>query len=172
MRPGRPKLKARPCGADTPKDGFRTPVDVPSLAESYRSVQVSADPRLFRRFFSFLGPGFLVSVGYMDPGNWATSIAGGSEFGYTLLSAVLLSSLMAILLQALCARFAIATGRDLAQAAIVSWIKASATSSGSSSDTASSEDAESGWEAFEPSRYRAIALIPSSQLIVYALATS
>ncbi|WP_348271132.1 Nramp family divalent metal transporter [Aurantimonas sp. Leaf443] len=68
------------------------------------------------RFLAFIGPGFLVAVGYMDPGNWATSIAGGSEFGYTLLAAVALSSLMAILLQSLCARLAVATGRDLAQA--------------------------------------------------------
>ncbi|MBO0664329.1 Nramp family divalent metal transporter [Jiella sp. MQZ9-1] len=86
-----------------------------SLDESFRSVAVGGrNP--FRRFLAFLGPGFLVAVGYMDPGNWATSIAGGSQFGYTLLAAVLLSSLMAIVLQALCARFAIATGRDLAEA--------------------------------------------------------
>ncbi len=97
-------------------DGFRTAVETPSLVESFRSVAVPTNGTFFRRFFAFLGPGFLVSVGYMDPGNWATSIAGGSEFGYTLLAAVLLSSFMAILLQALCARFAIATGRDLAQA--------------------------------------------------------
>ncbi len=97
-------------------DGFRTTVETPSLVESFRSVAVPTNGTFFRRFFAFLGPGFLVSVGYMDPGNWATSIAGGSEFGYTLLAAVLLSSFMAILLQALCARFAIATGRDLAQA--------------------------------------------------------
>ncbi|MBO0906330.1 Nramp family divalent metal transporter [Jiella sonneratiae] len=86
-----------------------------SLDEAYRSVGVGGGSGL-RRFLAFLGPGFLVAVGYMDPGNWATSIAGGSQFGYTLLAAVLLSSLMAILLQALCARFAIATGKDLAEA--------------------------------------------------------
>ena len=86
-----------------------------SLDESYRSIPVEAT-KASRRFLAFLGPGFLVAVGYMDPGNWATSIAGGSRFGYTLLSAVLLSSIMAMLLQALCARFAIATGRDLAEA--------------------------------------------------------
>ncbi len=97
-------------------DGFHTSIDTPSMIESYRSVAVPTNGRFFSRFFAFLGPGFLVSVGYMDPGNWATSIAGGSEFGYTLLAAVLVSSFMAILLQALCARFAIATGRDLAQA--------------------------------------------------------
>ena len=65
---------------------------------------------------AFLGPGYLVSVGYMDPGNWATDIAGGSKFGYTLLSVILISNLMAILLQALCVRLGVATGRDLAQA--------------------------------------------------------
>lgn len=96
-------------------DGFRAPVETPSLVESYRSVEVPAKGRFLRRFLAFFGPGLLVSVGYMDPGNWATSIAGGSQFGYTLLAAVLVSSLMAILLQALCARFAIVTGRDLAQ---------------------------------------------------------
>ncbi len=88
----------------------------PSLVESFRSVHVPINATFLRRFFAFLGPGFLVSVGYMDPGNWATSLAGGSEFGYTLLAAVLVSSIMAILLQALCARFAIATSQDLAQA--------------------------------------------------------
>jgi manganese transport protein len=68
-----------------------------------------------RKLFAFMGPGYLVAVGYMDPGNWATALAGGSAFGYTLLSVALASSLMAILLQALCARIGIATGRDLAQ---------------------------------------------------------
>ncbi len=98
------------------KDGFRFSNATPSLVESFRSVPVPTDGKFLRRFLAFLGPGFLVSIGYMDPGNWATSIAGGSEFGYTLLAAVLLSSLMAIILQSLCARFGIATGRDLAQA--------------------------------------------------------
>ncbi|MEX6508303.1 Nramp family divalent metal transporter [Jiella sp. M17.18] len=95
--------------------GFRSEAGEASLGESHRSVAVGSGSVL-KRFAAFLGPGFLVAVGYMDPGNWATSLAGGSEFGYTLLTAVLLSSLMAILLQALCARLAIATGRDLAQA--------------------------------------------------------
>ncbi|MEN3794875.1 Nramp family divalent metal transporter [Fulvimarina sp. MAC3] len=99
--------EARPSyGLDMPE---------PSMPESHRSIAVS-DGSFFRRFLAFLGPGFLVAVGYMDPGNWATSIAGGSEFGYALISAVLLSSVMAIILQALCARLAIATGEDLAQA--------------------------------------------------------
>ncbi len=71
---------------------------------------------LFRRALAFVGPGYLVSVGYMDPGNWATSIAGGAQFGYTLLFVALLSNIMAIILQSLCARLAIGSGRDLAQA--------------------------------------------------------
>src|SRR5258707_1112607 len=76
-----------------------------------------------RRLLAFLGPGYLVSVGYMDPGNWATDLAGGSKFGYTLLSVILLSNLMAILLQALAARLGIATDRDLAQACRASFSK-------------------------------------------------
>ena len=70
----------------------------------------------FRRALAFIGPGYLVAVGYMDPGNWATSIAGGAQFGYTLLSSHLMSNIMAIILQSLCARLAIGSGRDLAQA--------------------------------------------------------
>ncbi|MCW2241753.1 Nramp family divalent metal transporter [Azospirillum canadense] len=86
-----------------------------SLQEVYRSVRVPASGSALRRLFAFVGPGYLVAVGYMDPGNWATSLAGGSAYGYTLLSVALLSSLMAMLLQALCARVGIATGQDLAQ---------------------------------------------------------
>src|SRR5471030_2051106 len=88
----------------------------PSLPEVHSSVRISRSPLYWRRLLGFIGPGFLVSVGYMDPGNWATDIAGGSKFGYALLSVILLSNLMAILLQALSARLGIATGRDLAQA--------------------------------------------------------
>lgn len=88
----------------------------PSLPEVYRSIRVPHGGSGWRRLLAFTGPGFLVSVGYMDPGNWATDIAGGSRFGYTLLSVVLLSNLMAILLQSLCVRLGVATGRDLAQA--------------------------------------------------------
>ncbi len=88
----------------------------PSLGESFRSVDVAAGGSWLRRLFAFLGPGFLVAVGYMDPGNWATSIAGGASKGYTLLSVILMSSLMAMLLQALAARLAVATGYDLARA--------------------------------------------------------
>ncbi|WP_374942682.1 Nramp family divalent metal transporter [Sphingomonas sp.] len=87
-----------------------------SLADSHRSVAVPDAGSFLRRLFAFVGPGYLVAVGYMDPGNWATDIAGGSAFGYTLLSVILLSNLMAIVLQALSARLGIAGGLDLAQA--------------------------------------------------------
>jgi manganese transport protein len=88
----------------------------PSLPESHRSVPVLAGASWFRKLLAFAGPGYLVAVGYMDPGNWATDIGGGSKFGYTLLSVILLSNLMAMFLQALSAKLGIATGRDLAQA--------------------------------------------------------
>ena len=88
----------------------------PSLSEVHASIPVPQGGIWLRRFLAFAGPGYMISVGYMDPGNWATDIAGGSRFGYTLLSVILLSNLMAILLQALAARLGIATGRDLAQA--------------------------------------------------------
>jgi len=88
----------------------------PSLGEMHGSVPVPRGGRWWHRLLAFLGPGYLVSVGYMDPGNWATDIAGGSTFGYLLLSVILLSNLMAIVLQALSARLGIASGRDLAQA--------------------------------------------------------
>ena len=91
-------------------------VHLPSLPESFRTVDVPAGAGFLRRMFAFAGPGYLIAVGYMDPGNWATDVAGGSQFGYTLLSVVLLSSLMAMFLQALCVKLGVATGRDLAQA--------------------------------------------------------
>src|SRR5471032_2834526 len=87
-----------------------------SLPEVYGSVSIPMGGHWVRRLLAFAGPGYLISVGYMDPGNWATDLAGGSKFGYTLLSVILLSNLMAILLQALAARLGIVTGRDLAQA--------------------------------------------------------
>src|SRR5665647_3446394 len=87
-----------------------------SLPEMYGTISVPRAGHWSRRLLAFIGPGYLVSVGYMDPGNWATDLAGGSKFGYTLLSVILLSNLMAILLQALAARLGIASGRDLAQA--------------------------------------------------------
>ncbi len=106
-------------------------VQVPSLPEVHRTIEIPKSAHWWKRFLAFLGPGYLVSVGYMDPGNWATDIAGGSRFGYTLISVILISNLMAILLQSLCVRLGVATGRDLAQAcrdyyskpvSIVLWI--------------------------------------------------
>ena len=87
-----------------------------SLPESHRSVTVPEGASFWRKLFAFSGPGFMVAVGYMDPGNWATDLAGGAKFGYSLLSVILISNLMAILLQALAARLGIVTDRDLAQA--------------------------------------------------------
>lgn len=87
-----------------------------SLADVHGSVDAQKGGSKLRRMMAFAGPGYLVAVGYMDPGNWATSLAGGSKFGYALLTVALLSNLMAVVLQALCARLAIASGRDLAQA--------------------------------------------------------
>ena len=97
-----------------PFDPWRAPRGAAPLAEVHRSVVLPKGA--WRRFAAFLGPGYMVAVGYMDPGNWATSLAGGSKFGYALLSVALISNLMAIVLQSLCARLAIASGRDLAQA--------------------------------------------------------
>jgi len=90
-------------------------VTEPSLPEVHSSVTVSRSPVYWRRLLGFLGPGFLISVGYMDPGNWATDIAGGSQFGYTLLSVIMMSNLIAILLQSLSLKLGVATERDLAQ---------------------------------------------------------
>ena len=87
----------------------------PSLPEVYSSVQISRSPFYWKRLVGFLGPGFLIAVGYMDPGNWATDIAGGSRFGYTLLFVIMASNLMAILLQSLSLKLGVATDRDLAQ---------------------------------------------------------
>jgi manganese transport protein len=107
--------------AEVALGGWRRTRGEPSLREVWGSIPVSGVG--WRRLFAFLGPGYLVSVGYMDPGNWATSLAGGSKFGYTLLCIALMSNLMAILLQALCARLGFATGRDLAQACRDSFSK-------------------------------------------------
>jgi len=98
------------------KTGWRHEREEASLSDVYRSVQTHKQGSRWRRVAAFLGPGYMVAVGYMDPGNWATSLAGGSKFGYALLTVALLSNLMAIVLQSLCARLAIASGRDLAQA--------------------------------------------------------
>src|SRR3954468_14790209 len=104
-----PDEAARPSGA------WRRSRVAPSLAEVYRSVPVDG-ASTWRKLLAFAGPGYLVAVGYMDPGNWATDLAGGAQFGYTLLSVVLLSNLMAVLLQGLASKLGIVTGRDLAQA--------------------------------------------------------
>src|SRR3954464_11050134 len=102
--------------------GWRVEAGRASLAEVNGTVAVPPIGGLWwRRLLAFAGPGYLVSVGYMDPGNWATDLAGGSKFGYTLLSVILLSNLMAILLQALAARLGIVTNRDLAQACRASY---------------------------------------------------
>ena len=109
MAPPEPALTAVEPGR-----GWRRSRLTPTLAESYRTVAVQGG--LWRKALAFAGPGYLVAVGYMDPGNWATDLAGGAQFGYTLLSVILISNLLAVLLQALAARLGIATGRDLAQA--------------------------------------------------------
>src|SRR6266536_515417 len=96
--------------------GWRLPSGTPSLSEVLRTIPVPTGLSFWRKMLAFSGPGYLVAVGYMDPGNWATDLAGGSSFGYTLLSVILISNLIAILLQSLCARLGIVTGRDLAQA--------------------------------------------------------
>jgi manganese transport protein len=101
-------------GEHTGEHGWRRSRVAPSLQDVYRSVPVGRG--FFGKLLAFAGPGYLVAVGYMDPGNWATDLAGGSRFGYTLLSVVLLSNLMAVLLQGLASKLGIVTGRDLAQA--------------------------------------------------------
>jgi manganese transport protein len=115
---------------DATERGWRRSRVAPSLQEVYRTVPVGS-AGFFRKLLAFAGPGYLVAVGYMDPGNWATDLAGGSKFGYTLLSVVLLSNLMAVLLQGLASKLGIVTGRDLAQAcrdhyprpvAIILWV--------------------------------------------------
>ncbi|MCQ1834185.1 Nramp family divalent metal transporter [Neorhizobium galegae] len=105
--------------------GWRNTRGEASLSDVHRSINISQSGSRWRRLAAFAGPGYLVAVGYMDPGNWATSLAGGSKFGYALLAVALLSNLMAIVLQSLCARLAIASGRDLAQAcrdAFPKWV--------------------------------------------------
>ena len=89
---------------------------LPSLPEAHRSIPIVSGASWFRKLLAFAGPGYLVAVGYLDPGNWATDLGGGSKFGYTLLSVILISNLMAMLLQGLAAKLGIVSGRDLAQA--------------------------------------------------------
>ena len=107
-----------PDQAATPpaQGGWRAARGEPSLADMFGSVRVAKGGSFWRKLAAFLGPGYLVAVGYMDPGNWATSLAGGSKFGYALLAVALISNIMAIVLQALCARLGVGSGRDLAQA--------------------------------------------------------
>ncbi|MBL0372111.1 Nramp family divalent metal transporter [Rhizobium sp. KVB221] len=96
--------------------GWRAERGEASLSDVHRSISVARNASKFRKMAAFVGPGYMVAVGYMDPGNWATSLAGGSKFGYTLLTVALISNIIAIILQSLTARLAIASGRDLAQA--------------------------------------------------------
>jgi manganese transport protein len=103
--------------------GWRSTPNAPSLREVYASIVVPGDAGFWRKLMAFAGPGYLVAVGYMDPGNWATDLAGGARYGYTLLSVILISNLMAILLQALAVRLGIGSGRDLAQACRDSYSK-------------------------------------------------
>ncbi len=102
--------------AAEPHVAWRKPAGQVSLAEVHRSIVVPTTASFWRKLLAFSGPGFLVAVGYMDPGNWATDLAGGAKFGYALLFIVMLSNFMAILLQHLCIKLGVATGRDLAQA--------------------------------------------------------
>src|SRR3569623_1955922 len=105
--------------------GWRADNREPSLANVFGSIRVRQGGSFWAKLVAFLGPGYLVAVGYMDPGNWATSLAGGSKFGYALLSVALVSNIMAIILQALCARLGVGAGRDLAQAcrdAFPKWV--------------------------------------------------
>jgi len=107
-----PDPPARP----QPSGGWRQSAGNVSLPEVHGTVPVPVTANFWRKMMAFAGPGYLVAVGYMDPGNWATDLAGGSRYGYTLISVIMLSNLMAILLQALSARLGIVSGRDLAQA--------------------------------------------------------
>src|SRR5580692_7802277 len=105
-----------PKNRQIPARGWRLPTSALSLPEVHGSVAIPPGAGYWRTMFAFAGPGYLVAGGYMDPGNWATDLAGGARFGYTLLSVIKISNLMAILLQALALRLGIASGRDLAQA--------------------------------------------------------
>ncbi|CAM3219932.1 Nramp family divalent metal transporter [Paenibacillus lupini] len=105
-----------PSATGSQDDAWRTKGSQPSLPEVHGSLRIPMKGSWLKKFLAFAGPGYLVAVGYMDPGNWATDIAGGAMFGYTLLSVILISNLMAVLLQALAGRLGIVTGRDLAQA--------------------------------------------------------
>src|SRR4051812_14841207 len=102
--------------SDGPDSGWRHSRVLPSLPEVFSTIAVPRSGSFWLKLLAFAGPGLMVSVGYMDPGNWATDLAGGAQFGYLLLSVILISNFMAILLQHLSVRLGVATGRDLAQA--------------------------------------------------------
>src|SRR5579863_1895591 len=116
-----PQLETEPPIAEAPAPRtftsapWRRDVALPSLPESHRSIPISHGASWLRKMLAFAGPGYLVAVGYMDPGNWATDIAGGSKFGYSLLFVIMASNLMAVLLQSLSLKLGVATERDLAQ---------------------------------------------------------
>ncbi|SHJ71166.1 manganese transport protein [Hymenobacter daecheongensis DSM 21074] len=112
-----PAVAQAPSAPPVAEPGWRQPRRAPSLSEVHASIKVpAANASFWRKLLAFWGPGLMVAVGYMDPGNWATDIAGGARYGYTLLSVVLISNLFAMLLQHLAAKLGIVTGRDLAQA--------------------------------------------------------
>src|SRR3989440_2012787 len=102
--------------AARPRIAWRREAAQVSLPEVHRSIVVPMTASFWRKLIAFSGPGFLVAVGYMDPGNWATDLAGGAKFGYSLLAVILVSNFMAIMLQHLCIKLGVSTGRDLAQA--------------------------------------------------------
>src|SRR5213593_483330 len=110
-----PRVTKSTVPVSPPEAGWRHARLAPSLAEVYRTVPVTGRG-WWGKALAFAGPGYLIAVGYMDPGNWATDLAGGSAFGYRLLCVILLSNLMAVLLQGLSSKLGIVTGRDLAQA--------------------------------------------------------
>jgi len=109
-------MTPEPSPAAEPTSGWRLSRSEPSLAGMFGTVPTRASGSFWRKLVAFLGPGYLVAVGYMDPGNWATSLAGGSKYGYALLTVALVSNIMAVILQSLCTRLGVGAGRDLAQA--------------------------------------------------------
>jgi len=104
-----------PLAGDVPLSGWRRALTTPSLPEAHRSIPVRADSSWFRKILAFAGPGYLIAVGYMDPGNWGTDLQAGAQFKYNLLWVVGLASLMAIFMQVISARLGVVTGKDLAQ---------------------------------------------------------
>ena len=109
-------MSAAPTAPAEPLTGWRHPRLRPTLPESFQTVRVPAGVGFWRKALAFAGPGYMVAVGYMDPGNWATDLAGGAQFGYRLVWVLVMSNAMAVLLQTLAARLGVVTGKDLAQA--------------------------------------------------------